>query len=104
MPEVDHVENTDALSWYVPAVLSEDDNSGFQVGIYCGSGSSDGSARGFCSMEWDVLNGICKQGIKDSYVSSTFGPYLSFKPLETTQQRATNAGSLLVLKFILQKL
>ena len=79
-PEIDgiseggHGENIHASAWNVSAVLCGDASSGFQKGIYYGSGSSDGAARGFWPMEWDTLNLICRYGISDSYVSWPFRP------------------------------
>ena len=51
-----------------------DDSSGFRMGIYYGSGSSDGAARGFWRTEWDTWNLTCRCGISDSYVSWPFRP------------------------------
>ena len=42
-----HGKNTHASARNVSAVLCGDDSSGFQMGTYYGSGSSDGAPRGF---------------------------------------------------------
>ena len=69
-----HVDNTDAYSWNVSAVLCGDGSSGFQKGIYYGSGSSDGASRGFWCMEWGILNPTCRYSTSDSHDSWPFRP------------------------------
>ena len=75
--EGEFVDNTEALSWNPLAILCRDGSSGFQKGIYNGSGSSDGASRGFWWMDWDTLNLSCRYGTSDSYVSWPFRPVSS---------------------------
>ena len=69
-----HGENPHPSAWNVSDVLCRDDYSGFQKGLYYGSGPCDGTARGFWRMEWDTLNLTCRYGTSDSCISRPFWP------------------------------
>ena len=67
-----HGENTHASAKNVSAILCGYDSSGVQKGLYYGSGSCNGVARGFWRMEWGTLNLTCRCSTSHSCISVAF--------------------------------